>query len=542
MATKFGMSFATILGMMLVLSILSIAKFNAIETSLMHVSQVNDVKQRCAINFRGSVHDRAIVLRDLMLEADDRLGPELGQIDKLNKDYADAAARLDAMFAETKADLKPEEQADLAAIKVAEARTESLVSNIIAARKRGDVEAARHMMLADARPAYTDWLAAINKFIDQQEQYTRQESAAAGKVARTFQSQLLALLLISVVTGATLATIVTRSLRRTLGAEPRDVSALATALDQGELYHEAVLRQGDKHSVMATLTSMSRNLRATVSTMWESAVALQTMSGQITERTSFFSARAENQASSLEETAAAVEQITATVKQNADNAREANTLAIDASRIAAKGGDIVGEVVQTMTAINESSRKIVEIISVIDGIAFQTNILALNAAVEAARAGEQGRGFAVVASEVRSLAQRSATAAREVKALIEESVAKIHIGSQLAEHAGSTMRDILSSVQQMTDMVNNITIASNEQRQGIEEVNRAISQMDQSIQENARIVELAQGRARELNEQAAHMKHTVEIFKLQRQDPALASAPRPAQAHTLLTAPPAGAD
>jgi len=533
-AARLGIGFAAILGMMLVLSILSIAKVNSIEMSLNHVSEVNNVKQRYAINFRGSVHDRAIALRDVTLEPDNRLATEVALIEKLDKDYQESAARLDAMFADPKADLKPEEKTDLAAIKAVEARTQPLIAKIIAARKSGDIDGARQMMLADAKPAFIEWLASINKFIDLQEQFTEQESTDARHVARSFQTLLLALLVIAVAVGAAVATYVTRNLRRALGAEPNEVIALASAIDRGELYHEAALRAGDKDSIMAVLMSMNRNLRATVAEVSEASVAVQTISSDIAERTSDLSGRTEDQASSLEETAAAMEELTATVKQNAENAREANTLAINASDIAGKGGEIVGEVVQTMTAIDESSRKIVEIIGVIDGIAFQTNILALNAAVEAARAGEQGRGFAVVASEVRNLAQRSSTAAREVKTLIEESVDKIHSGSQLAEQAGSTMRDIVASVQQVTHMVNDITIASNEQRQGIEEVNRAISQMDQVTQQNARMVEHAQGTANKLHEQAGHLNHAVGVFKTERQS----SMRRPARpAPGLLAAP-----
>src|SRR5476649_982886 len=220
--------------------------------------------------------------------------------------------------------------------------------------------------------------------------------------------------------------------------------------------------------------------------------------------------------SDLEETASAMEELTATVKQNADSARDANALAQNASDIASKGGEIVGEEVQTMNTIDDSSRKIVEIISVIDGIAFQTNILALNAAVEAARAGEQGRGFAVVATEVRNLAQRSSTAAREVKALIDESVSKVDVGTELVQTAGATMRDIVASVQQVTGMVGAISTASHEQSVGIEEVNRAISLMDQVTQQNAALVEQAATSVKILQDQAGNLNHAISVFKTER--------------------------
>jgi methyl-accepting chemotaxis protein len=224
--------------------------------------------------------------------------------------------------------------------------------------------------------------------------------------------------------------------------------------------------------------------------------------------------RTEEQAGSLGRTASSMNQITATVKQNADNARQANGLAASASEVAIKGGDVVDEVVKTMSSINDSSRKIVDIIGVIDGIAFQTNILALNAAVEAARAGEQGRGFAVVASEVRNLAQRSAAAAREIKGLIDDSVQKVDTGSRLVDQAGTTMQEIVNSVKRVTDIMAEISHASQEQTAGIEQVNIAIGQMDQVTQQNAALVEQAAAAAASMQDESANLAQVVSRFKL----------------------------
>jgi methyl-accepting chemotaxis protein len=226
------------------------------------------------------------------------------------------------------------------------------------------------------------------------------------------------------------------------------------------------------------------------------------------------SQRTEEQASSLEETASSMEELTSTVKQNAENAKQANQLAASASEVAVKGGAVVSEVVGTMSSINESSKKIVDIISVIDGIAFQTNILALNAAVEAARAGEQGRGFAVVASEVRNLAQRSAAAAKEIKGLIGDSVDKVGAGTKLVDEAGKTMQEIVSSVKRVTDIMSEITAASQEQSSGIEQVNQAITQMDEVTQQNAALVEEAAAAAEAMQEQAQNLAHAVSVFRL----------------------------
>jgi len=251
---------------------------------------------------------------------------------------------------------------------------------------------------------------------------------------------------------------------------------------------------------------------------------------EIAAGNSDLSARTEQQAASLEETASSMEELTSTVKQNAENAKQANQLAMGASEVARKGGVVVSEVVTTMSAINESSKKIVDIISVIDGIAFQTNILALNAAVEAARAGEQGRGFAVVAAEVRSLAQRSAGAAKEIKTLISDSVEKVGDGAKLVDQAGKTMEEIVTSVKRVTDIMAEISAASQEQSQGIEQVNQTVTQMDEVTQQNAALVEEASAAARSLEEQTGGLTQSVNLFRLVAADPMAVAAPVMAKA------------
>jgi methyl-accepting chemotaxis protein len=277
--------------------------------------------------------------------------------------------------------------------------------------------------------------------------------------------------------------------------------------------------------LFASIRSMQQGLLNTVSRVRTSSESIDTSAKEIAAGNMDLSSRTEQQASSLEETAASMEQLTGTVRQNAENAMQANQLAHSASGTASRGGQVVAQVVDTMQAINESSKKIVDIISVIDGIAFQTNILALNAAVEAARAGEQGRGFAVVASEVRSLAQRSAAAAKEIKALIDASVEKVAAGSQLVEQAGMTMSDVVDSVQRVTDIVGEIAEASREQSTGIEQVNQAITQMDETTQQNAALVEQAAAAAQSLQAQATNLVGAVSIFKIELRQ---AAAARPA--------------
>ncbi|MBD9437523.1 MCP four helix bundle domain-containing protein [Pseudoxanthomonas sp. PXM03] len=314
-----------------------------------------------------------------------------------------------------------------------------------------------------------------------------------------------------------------------------DVSELLQAIARGDL---TARMEGDFHGVFAT---MRDDANATVAQLTEivggiqmAATSINTAAGEIASGNNDLSRRTEQQAANLEETAASMEELTSTVRQNAESARQANQLAIGAAGVASLGGDVVGQVVTTMRDIEQSSKKIAEIISVIDGIAFQTNILALNAAVEAARAGEQGRGFAVVASEVRTLAQRSANAAKEIKGLIENSVDRVADGSALVNQAGTTMGEIVASVQRVTDIMAEISAASQEQSAGIEQVNQTITQMDETTQQNAALVEEATAAARSMEEQAGALTQSVSVFKLHatvsapvRQAIAAAAAPRP---------------
>ena len=343
---------------------------------------------------------------------------------------------------------------------------------------------------------------------------TASNVTAAREGARDRIAAMAVVVALALLASVALGVLITRALLRQLGGEPGTAADLARSVAQGDLTVHIDLKPGDSTSLMAQLKAMQDSLANVVGQVRQNSESVATASAQIAQGNQDLSQRTEEQASALEETAASMEQLGSTVKQNADNARQANQLAMSASTVAVQGGEVVGQVVTTMKGINDSSKKIADIISVIDGIAFQTNILALNAAVEAARAGEQGRGFAVVASEVRNLAQRSAEAAKEIKSLITASVERVEHGTALVDRAGSTMTEIVSSIKRVTDIMGEISAASNEQSAGVSQVGEAVSQMDQATQQNAALVEESAAAAESLKGQAQQLVQAVAVFKL----------------------------
>lgn len=341
----------------------------------------------------------------------------------------------------------------------------------------------------------------------------RQETNVAAIIAAndSYREGLIGVVVLALVLAAVVSVMITRSITNPL----KLALDLAESVSRGDLTSELAVRSNDEvGKMMQALEKMNLSLRDIVADVRYGTDAIATASTQIAAGNQELSQRTEQQSSSLQDTVASMEELTATVRQNADNARQANQLAVSASEVVVKGNAVVSQVVTTMASINDSSKKIVDIISVIDSIAFQTNILALNAAVEAARAGEQGRGFAVVASEVRSLAQRSASAAKEIKTLIGDSVEKVDTGTSLVNEAGATMDEILSSVKRVTDIMADIMAATTEQSTGIEQVNQAVSQIDQVTQQNAALVEQASAAAAELQNQSAQLARSVALFKL----------------------------
>ena len=371
-------------------------------------------------------------------------------------------------------------------------------------------EAAK-IMNAETFPLLDALLDDIKVMADLQRTQGLASGAEAQKDIGLSRMLMIVLGLIALGTSVFFARWITRSITQPLN-EAVDV---ARHVASGDLtMHIDVKNTDETGQLLRALKDMNDSLARTVGTVRTGAETIATAAQQIASGNLDLSSRTEAQASSLEETASSMEELTSTVKANADNARQAGQLVMSTSDVATKGGQVVGQVVETMGSIKESSRRIADIISVIDGIAFQTNILALNAAVEAARAGEQGRGFAVVAAEVRNLAQRSATAAKEIKSLIDDSVERVDVGSKLVNEAGRTMGEIVTSVKHVVDITNEITSASHEQSTGIEQVNEAITQMDEMTQQNAALVEEAAAAAQSLLDQAQSLAASVSVFKL----------------------------
>ena len=399
----------------------------------------------------------------------------------------------------------------------------------VQALAQSDAAQAAALLNTQETPA---WRALRSALLQQLE--TARTAAATANAATQAQAQrmqLLAAALALAVAALALTGVMLRTLRRELGGDLAQARSALRRVAEGDLTLGAADQGGPATlGLMADLGRMQASLRQLVAQVRDAAVGIGHASAEIAQGNHDLSARTESQASALQQTAASMEELTATVRQNADNARQANALAVNASSVAAQGGAVVEQVVQTMRGINEGSRRIADIIGVIDSIAFQTNILALNAAVEAARAGEQGRGFAVVASEVRALAGRSAEAAKEIKDLISASVTRVEQGSTLADQAGATMDEVVSAIRQVTAIVGEISVASSEQSTGVAQVGEAIMQMDQVTQQNAALVEEMAAAATSLNMQAQELVGTVSVFQLGNVDgrtqPVAATAPQ----------------
>ncbi len=454
---------------------------------------------------------RAIAARNLVLIDDPaRLAAEKENVARAHKAVGETLARLSESAAKA-ADPKVRELVQ--AIVAVEARYSPVALDVLAKVSAGDRAGAIAKMNAECLPLLAALLKAGDTYLAYGAQRADAEVARAGDVYQTARGVLIAALLVAFGTAAALGVLIPRGLIRALGAEPAELSRAAERIAQGDLSPVPGAAQAPAGSVLASMAAMRANLARIVAQVRQGSDSVATASSEIAHGNQDLSGRTEQQASALQQTAASMEQLGSTVRLNADNARQADQLARGASDVARQGGDVVAEVVQTMKGINDSSRRIADILSVIDGIAFQTNILALNAAVEAARAGEQGRGFAVVAGEVRTLAQRSADAAREIKRLITDSVERVDQGSALVDKAGVTMQEVVAAIGRVSEIVGEISSASAEQRSGVAQVGQAVSQMDQATQQNAALVEQSAAAAASLQQQAQQLVQAVAVFR-----------------------------
>ncbi|WP_367846703.1 methyl-accepting chemotaxis protein [Rhodoferax sp. WC2427] len=474
-----------------------------------------DVHQyQLTVALRDAVNRRAIAARNLVLAATPADADlEKQAVIQAHHDTQEALEKLNASVKNT-ADAMPDIQRMLQDINQVESRYGPVALGIVKLALEGNRDDAIGKINVECRPLLVALLKATADFLVASSQNGDDNVAASVAEYAEARWLLLAVSALAVVVAVAMGFLLTRSLVGALGGEPGAAADLARAAAQGDLSQAIALRPGDRSSLMAQLKVMQEGLARVVTDVRQGSENVATASAEIAQGNHDLSTRTEQQASALQQTAASMEQLGSTVRQNADNAVQANQLALRASTVAVQGGEVVAQVVTTMKGINDSSKKIADIIGVIDGIAFQTNILALNAAVEAARAGEQGRGFAVVASEVRSLAGRSAEAAKEIKLLISASVERVAQGTTLVDKAGVTMTEVVGAIRQVTDIMGEISAASSEQSAGVTQVGQALTQMDHATQQNAALVEQMAAAASSMRNQAQDLVNTVAVFNL----------------------------
>lgn len=518
---RLTMGFGVVCALMLVIGGLGLFSMAKIDAGLMSVVEDRVPKMNAAHVILAETNVIAIALRNMMLseEGADRK-KQVEVIDTAQEQVEKQVEFLDRLT------ILPKGKELLDDVKAHRAKYIAGQKELIALVMENKPDEAKTYLNSQLRPVLGAYKAAIDALSALQVEVMTVTAQDAKQTYNQARNLLIGLGILALAMASGIGALITQSLLKELGGEPSKAAALARAVAESDFSQTIVVKAGDLTSLMASLSTMQSNLAKVVATVRQGSEGVATASAQIAQGNNDLSARTEQQASALEETAASMEQLSSIVKQNADSARQANQLAMSASSVAVQGGVVVNQVVETMKGINDASMKIADIISVIDGIAFQTNILALNAAVEAARAGEQGRGFAVVASEVRSLASRSAEAAKEIKTLIGASVDRVAQGTALVDNAGTTMNEVVISIKRVTDLMGEISAASNEQSLGVSQIGEAVTQMDQVTQQNAALVEEMAAAATSLKMQAQDLVEVVAVFNLGSHD---GSPKRPSQ-------------
>lgn len=511
---KLSLAFGLLAALLLLIAMLAWRALSAESTAFEHFVQGINARANVANAVRQAVDARAIAARNLVLVTkSEDLQAERAKVEQAHATTTEQLKKLQEM---SRAEGVSEKARELiAAIADLERRYAPVALDIVNLALEQKREEAIQKMNEQCRPLLAELANTTNAYST----YTarRAEQLIQDSAARVAREMNVFLVITALAFGAAIVSgaLIVRSLTRALGAEPAELSAAARRVADGDLRPVEYSEQAPKDSVLASLETMRRKLAEIVQQVRDASESIATGSAQIAAGNADLSQRTEEQASALQQTAATMEELGTTVRNNADHAGQANTLAKTATEVAARGGDVVGNVIATMREIDDGSKKIVDIIGTIDSIAFQTNILALNAAVEAARAGEEGRGFAVVAGEVRTLAQRSAAAAKEIKGLIAASVEKVERGSALVDQAGATMQEVVGAISRVSSIVDEISVASREQSTGVGQVGDAVSQMDQVTQQNAALVEESAAAAESLRRQAEQLVTSVAVFTIE---------------------------
>ncbi|PLY36963.1 methyl-accepting chemotaxis protein [Pectobacterium carotovorum] len=504
-----GIGFTLIIAIGFLVAVFGRIQLDKLGENIQLLSQVRITNLMMMKEFKDNINTNAIVIRNLTMREDSRkMQEEKTHIDNM-------IARNNALLAKIRDRAIDQHSQELIAAldRVRPTYNDSITSAIALVIAHRNKEA-QDLLLTDVQAKQDIVFSALNDMVSWQEKITVDAANQSLKNATRAGTLMVIIALLAVVLGAMISWWITRTIKRQLGGEPAYTLEVTRQVAQGNLAVAIELRDGDTTSVLAAMEDMRQNLSNLVGQVHQSSESIATGATQIAMGNTDLSQRTEEQAANLQETAASMEQMNTTVKQNAATVRTATELAHSASTTAQKGGDAVNNVVRTMEDIIASSRKIGDIIGVIDSIAFQTNILALNAAVEAARAGEQGRGFAVVAGEVRSLAQRSASAAREIKDLISVSVANVEMGEKQVNDAGITIKEIVEKSQHVANLLSEIGLTTHEQEQGVAQVNDAVNQLDQVTQQNAALVEESASAADSLSEQARTLLELMGVFKI----------------------------